>query len=444
MSKQIAKRICQPFSVDCLDNVQTAVHALKSPILERIPVLEDTSGIQDVFVKSANLTTATFFVERFKAFEIRCNHLRVDISKRSVFVCITEITGLMWKYLIDFIDLPNLFEAKYNQKDPTDTTERNHRPDEVAYVDNFIVSKSEHKAENIDEAVSELTSKLADYNIVEYGVRIKVLPVIAAAGIFVEVGCVDVRTRTYHKVNRFRTDHPRQRALIFLSMINVLRMIHTMTPFIPSNVTPLFKEVKGIIYAVDHVVKRKTISDTCPPELYTILSRGEVPNAVRVEISKDGNKLKIFPKGVRIVDNALGLNETEVRSALRAILPCLAYIHSHGFVHRDIRWPNIIQEIKYAHGNEESVRYVVIDFEFAAKIGDLMEINNYIHERIVGFGQYYFARHDLKLVAKLVRTWATSNNVTLSSDANDFVDSLSSDVKHLAATEALQHPWLHE
>ena len=173
-----------------------------------------------------------------------------------------------------------------------------------------------------------------------------------------------------------------------------------------------------------------------------MLGRGEVPDAVKVEKVSKGKRLKISPKGIRINDGGYGLNENEVRSALKAVLRCLAYIHSKGFVHRDIRWANIIKEIKYNPDNVESVRFLVTDFEFAAKIGDPMEVHDYIHKHIVSHGQPYYARHDLKLVAKLVETWAANNSVVLSPDALTFVDSVSRDVGNLDATEALQHIWL--
>ncbi len=178
--------------------------------------------------------------------------------------------------------------------------------------------------------------------------------------------------------------------------------------------------------------------------MYTILVRGEVPRAVRVERCSNGRRLKIFPKGIRINDGGYGLKENEVRSALKAVLQCLAYIHSKWFVHRDIRWANIIQLIEYTPDNVEIVSYLVIDFEFAAKLGDPMEIYDYIHKHIVSYGESYYARHDMKLVAKLVQTWAESNNVVLSEDALNFVDSLRIDVGNLEAVAALEHIWLRE
>jgi serine/threonine protein kinase len=160
-------------------------------------------------------------------------------------------------------------------------------------------------------------------------------------------------------------------------------------------------------------------------------------------LRRNQNKLKVSPKGIRINDLGLGLSENEVRSAAIAVLRCLGYIHSKGFVHRDIRWSNIIKLVTYTPQNVASESFMVIDFEFAAKDGDAMEISNYIHNRIVNYGEFYFARHDLKLVAKLVNTWAVNNNIALTANAQRFVDSISGDVGNLPAEEALQHFWLH-
>ena len=35
-------------------------------------------------------------------------------------------------------------------------------------------------------------------------------------------------------------------------------------------------------------------------------------------------------------------NEEELRAAVKVVLGALKELHAHGFIHRDIRWPNIL------------------------------------------------------------------------------------------------------
>jgi serine/threonine protein kinase len=47
--------------------------------------------------------------------------------------------------------------------------------------------------------------------------------------------------------------------------------------------------------------------------------------------------------------------------ALRDVVLALAALHAQGWVHRDVRWPNILQV--------DSGAFMLIDFEYAARIG---------------------------------------------------------------------------
>lgn len=363
------------------------------------------------------------------------------MSEESVLACVTEVTGMMWRRLASLVNMDPVFDVLYNKKDASGATEGDGRPDETDYLDDFMVSKSEHKDRDIEIAISELTSKLSGYNIVEYGLKIVCLPVIAAAGTNIEFGVVDVRTKTYHRVDRCDVSQPKRRVLAFVRMLNIFRLINTMAPHIPKHPTPLFKSERNVILYDTHAIKKQSLSHTCPDELYDVLRRGEVPDAVRVE--KRRHDIKITPKGYRIPDRGEGLSEEDLRAAVIATLHCLDYLHQKGFVHRDLRWANIIRRLTYRPDNSvESCSFLVIDFEFAYYDGGEMMIQDYIHKDIVGYGEAYYARHDMKLVAKLVKSWARSNCNVLSATGNDFVDAVSRDVAPMGAGEALTHPWL--
>lgn len=39
-------------------------------------------------------------------------------------------------------------------------------------------------------------------------------------------------------------------------------------------------------------------------------------------------------------------SEAELRDALKAVLQALVMLHQHGFVHRDVRWHNVLRKIQ--------------------------------------------------------------------------------------------------
>jgi hypothetical protein len=182
-----------------------------------------------------------------------------------------------------------------------------------------MVCKSEHKAENLQDAINDLTNKLTGYNQIDYGTKIIFLPVIAAAGTYVEFAVIDVRSKAYHGVNRFDLSDTVSRVNCFVTTINFFRLIGTMAPFIPTNPTPLFiKGVKNVEFNLNYVKKMISQTHTCPNELYELLGTGSVPCAVKVE--KKSNYLKITPVGVRTPDNANDLSLQVVKSAIKSVL----------------------------------------------------------------------------------------------------------------------------
>ena len=376
---------------------------------------------------------------RFMSFEARCSDLHDRMSEEKVLSCVTEITGVMWGHMTNEVGLEAVFSYGLNKKDSSGATTGNSRPDETDYLNDFLVCKSEHKTADLMLAISELKDKLVGYNQIEYGFRIVYLPVIAAAGTQIEFGLIDARTKVYHHVRRFNLSIPNGRAMCFAMAISVFRLIATMEPHIPLNSRPLFQDKEGITFYEDHVTKKILVSFTCPDELYELLRRGQVPSAAKVE--KGRRVLKISPVGVRIRNEGQGLNLQEVKKAMRSTLACLRYIHDKGYVHRDLRWPNLIIKNSYSpDGSVDDSEFIVIDFEFAACTEDPMEIADYISRDVVPHGQPFQTHHDLKLLGKMVETWAASNIEMLDAEAKDFVSTVKKDTA--TASRALGHKWL--
>ena len=167
-----------------------------------------------------------------------------------------------------------------------------------------------------------------------------------------------------------------------------------------------------------------------------------MPGAVTVK--KGRGHLTVAPKGVRTPDRGEGLSLEDVRAAIKLILLCLSFLHAKGFVHRDLRWANLIRLFSYRHdGSLESSKFLVIDFEFAERNGAAMNIAKYIHNDVVPYGEMYSSLHDLKLVGKMIKSWADVNHIDLDESAANFINAITRVEDPLNASDAQQRAWLH-
>ena len=449
-------RICTPFPIEnegeVLSDVRVLKASLNSPLPCRIPYNPNmfaqegmmTSTFDNSVFEVAPTAKCGVLVRYFTSFLERCGFLSSSgiVSEETVQGCITTITGMMWKGLLDIKPLTGVvFEVTYNKMDFSGSTQGSCRPDECDYLNNFLVCKSEHKdsVTMIHEAKGELAKKLVVYNQHDYGHKIVFLPVIAVAGTQVEFGLVDVRDKAYHTVSMHDVRSHHGRAQCFVSSINTFRLILTMAPHIPAHPYPLFKTVKNVKFNEDHV-KKNISNSTCPAELYKLLEKGAVPSAVTVQPCRDENYVRVYPAGVRIPDKGEGLSIDDVRCAVKAVLHCLRYLHGKGFVHRDVRWANVIRHFThYSLDDTSEYQFLLIDFEFAAMAGDTINVGRYIHSDVVPIGESYTYCHDLKLVAKLIVSWRKSNNLQLDELTKSFVSSIR---EASTAEECLKHEWL--
>jgi hypothetical protein len=445
----VATDICLKFDEEVLTSAGTLLEALRSKLLAKIPVgsrvVPSDSGLTspDVFCCD-DAEEARWLVDRFVAFESRAEFLGTAMSEESVLATITEITGMMWSKLASLVRMRAVFSFAYNDKGPSGATEANLRPDETDYLSDFMVSKSEHEDVDLQAAIDELQRKMRAYNQVEYGPTITFLPVIAAASIFVEYGIIDVRDKSYTMVERFDLGSAGARAHCFVLAINFFRYFRTLEPFIPKNPVPLYKNLGGdrkhVLFMEDHVLKL-VYHTTCPDRLYALLGLCNVPGAVQVLRYK--NHVKVSPVGTPVPPGAEGYSEKDVRRAVATVLICLSYLHERNFVHRDVRWENVVREYETnAAGETYTMGFLVIDFECAAHAGDPVAMENYIHSQVVPTGHAYMPRHDLILVANMVQSWADVNHAVLSHSAAAFVAAL-----HEAtcdANAAFMYAWIDQ
>jgi hypothetical protein len=425
-SSRIAQTlIAFPICREDLSDVNFLLNLLNSDIPEKIPytppiksysILADTST-DSLFIKSSS-ESAEDFIAAIKAFEKDAISMRRATSEEFVLKSISHITGQFWKTLSDLSRSGAVVQFSYNTVDVTGYTGHNLRPDETIYIDDFLVSKGEHQLESISTATQELIDKQVDYNTVEYGPYIRFLPVYAASKVLMKFFLLDVRMKSLHIIGNYDLDIMEQRRDAFKTSLNIFRLLLTMMPHIPSSTCPMFKKVKDITYMESYVIKDlKNSSTRAPTELYELLSRGSIPCAVQVEISpRNINKLIIRPKGIRILGRGQDILLEEIPKVVKSVLLCLQYLHHNGFVHRDIRWSNIIKVYRFTDGSISGCDFRVIDFELASFNGEIVPLQGYIFQNLIaneGDGLYKY-HHDLICVGELINSFQTSKNCILS------------------------------
>ena len=127
------------------------------------------------------------------------------------------------------------------------------------------------------------------------------------------------------------------------------------------------------------------------------------------------------------------------RRALRHVLLALAAVHARGWAHRDVRWPNVLQQ------GDEGGDSLLADFEFAAphgtketweQDGDQPTAARVPRKPTQAEQVPWTAKHDLWQVGNLLAPFAP-----VSPDANAAVGTLCSLRDDLTAQKALELPF---
>lgn len=424
---------------DSVDKIKTA---LESPLLCRIPIAKNrnhsfaTNPIFEIVEDSSK--SCEMVVNVLNAFEYNCASLTdLTISEENVLIASTTVTGAMWSKMFRLLRDRGGKRLTFilNKKDRSKSTIGASRPDECIYIDTFLIGKGEHKDEELGRAIAELTNKLSDWNKHDFG-RISYMPVYASARSTIEFGLVDLRLKAYHRVRSFDLSNAGERVACMKMSINILRLFNSMIPLMPTVSCPLYKTIDHITFYPGYVLKDTAGKCTAPRELYEILCTGQLRCAVTYTTYKSiANKWIIKPVGFRIADSG-SVDSKDIKEAIHCVCKCLADLHKFGFVHRDIRWSNIIQ-IPKATGS--GYTFVVIDFDYGDIINAPMNIEGYIFDDVVKYGDQFTQYHDMVLVSILLKKWIEYSSARELSDlGKDFMNK----VPHTAAA-ALNHEWFN-
>ena len=254
-----------------------------------------------------------------------------------------------------------------NAVDHSNVTMPKLRPDYCLWASDALLLKAEHKQSpsELGAAKGELVSKMAGWNTIALR-GLPFLPCFAVGGErlqFCAIFCDRSGACALAEVSEiFNMRVPLQRVAIVRASFNLFRVIVALRRRMPAYVPPLYKKqprLEGFVEVRDDHVRK--VCRAAPDAVYACLSGAQrIPSAVSVEVLRpqrprsDGLvELRIEPVCLEVTPSS----ESELRNAIRAVLRALDALHTRGFVHRDIRWPNVLQN---AAGE-----WLLADFELA-------------------------------------------------------------------------------
>jgi hypothetical protein len=240
------------------------------------------------------------------------------------------------------------------------------RPDFLFFVDSVCVFRGEEKApgEQMETARRELFEKLVwsygdapyllGYAAVGYEAKLYAITRVHDGVDAIELGGYDLR----HLEGRFR---------LLLAILNVARLLQSLASLCPDSARDEYKTIirdQGIKVLLEpsRIVK-------CFPEalfqqakdhveaVYKVLEEHAIPNVDRLDHADQNAKRLIFkPRG----QETIPANIVELFHALVDVLQALVKLHAASWMHRDIRWPNVIK-------SRDDSSWFLIDFMDAAQ-----------------------------------------------------------------------------
>jgi hypothetical protein len=243
----------------------------------------------------------------------------------------------------------------------------------------------------------------------------------------------------------------KDRYRIVHTVLNMTRFFRTFSEILPprKNIR-LFGSIKQgdteVFTDCDRIIK---IIETDPEKLrdrlsfleklYEDMKDSEVPHVIkcrRVRPAKQNGSelfncisLELTPIAVEVKP----VSEKVCKSAIQCVLKALSAFHKLGYVHRDIRWSNVLCVT--------DTDWILVDFEKASKPDKPITWSNDSVPPEVQTGSGWIPASDLYQVGMLMRELT----IPLTSHMEDLVRVLTFDepTKRMSANQALKHRWFN-
>ena len=432
---------------------------INAPLLRKLPV---TSDEEIMFPDISDYVCTTQGERRSAIAKIISNLFTID----------TKFSGKsesMLHYPIDsMIRIPLENFNKYlggslpididrDKSDSGSTTKGTQRPDFLCWINKLLIFKGEEKANvgDFGTAKAELVEKFNVLDPIFFG-NVKFMICYAAAGPNVQFYAIDGSKETAKNPNQLipftsvlNSSNLVDRITILRTIVNIARIVLTISDSIPDVIIPLGKKQKlghsYITYYANSVVK--LVPEVDLPYAQNLNSRvlflTRMYNHAKghpglVQIKEDPIYVK-DEKAYKVKMTTRGIpcdlkTESDVQEMTKCVLTGLARLHTGKYVHRDIRIPNIV----FVPEPHDNFRYVLIDFEHGGtnrqKPSEIL--NGWDQDTLTRTGQYVFLS-DMYQLGKMLERYKEF----MTGDGIDFVGQLKS--KNLTAEVALQHAWIN-
>ncbi|CAG8636875.1 7798_t:CDS:2 [Paraglomus occultum] len=464
LSGVICKKLLQPFEI-IPKQANDLLNLIKAPLLQELPAAsgeEIRHPILEGFIKTETSTRGSILAVHVSMALSNAvaedalgpgsedlKHWALDTLVRKPLQLFKNQVGSMLPIFID-----------RNQKDSQSTTVGSNRPDVLLQENNVLIFKAEEKGqmEDFGKAVTELTKKFNTIDPLAFG-SVQFMICYAAAGPLIRFYALDASqsntntaptTTLLELTDRLDISTLNGRKNVLHTVINIARILVTIRDQLHDNAFPIGKIIttdKSTIVFEDILVI-KTIPEKALPYGDNPRNRTKflqkmyicalnVPGLVQID-----EEPKFFPKPngkgfyqVKLVTQGvqrLPRDENELCEMTKSILTGLVKLHQGGFVHCDIRLPNIV----YDNHAQDGYKYILIDFEHGLHAGTHVNITlNEWDENTLDHGKYK-PSSDMYQLGKLLENFSSK----LSANGKDFVDKLKG--KKTSAQNALLHSWI--
>ena len=359
-------------------------------------------------------------------------------SETDVTTFAMNLTAQFWIKLSRLINVVSMVVGQ-NLIDASGATESKKRPDFCLWMDGALILMGEAKRFSWDlvRAKRELTAKMNVWNTVALR-GLSFLPCFAIAGSQFQICAISYPSdpcaslRLHECSEAYDMIDPNHRLWIMRISLNMLRCMVALRSQMPQpgEIMPLYlTQDRGndcsITIMNDHVVK---VCNLAPSAVYDLLKESSpLPCAVTVSNLKHLKgtlfKMEIRPVCLQVLPST----QEALRSAVFDVLAALVAFHGHGFVHRDIRWPNILKSLN---------GWLLADFELASREGEFIPdgaiAQDFLPPEVVN-GNRYMHAGDIYAVGRLLIKWHEKTHILLSDEAITWS-------KRLTAQDPAQRP----